>query len=175
MVVSRDLVSLGNFPSRVIAGRSKVALRVSREVQREFLGPGLSPFGNLIMLTLMSWICRVWSTLVWRCIVRSLFYLCSPSSYRGATCFRSFLEYCIGLHYCRIIFTYSFVPFCPYSEVRFSWRALSTALDALWMLVVMSLSWWSGDKRSYSSPGMLLASLRMRSVGSLRGLDSSAS
>ena len=42
-------------------------------------------------------------------------------------------------------------------------------------LVVMALSWWRNGRPSYSSPGMWLASLRMRSVGSLSGLDSSAS
>jgi hypothetical protein len=104
-----------------------------------------------------------------------LFHLCSPSSHRGAKRLRSFLEYSIGLHCYRIILSYSFVLICSCSEVHFPWRALSTALDAFWMLVVMSLSWWSGGRRSYYIPGMLLASLRMRSVGSLRGLDSSAS
>jgi hypothetical protein len=58
--VSRGvLVSLGSFLSSVVAGRIKVALRVSREVQREVLGPALSPFGNLVMITLVGWICRV--------------------------------------------------------------------------------------------------------------------
>ena len=59
--------------------------------------------------------------------------------------------------------------------VRFSSRALSVALEASRMLVAMVLSWWRGGRRSYSSPGLLLVSLRMRSVGSLRGLDSNAS
>ena len=71
MVMSRGGVSLGKFPSFVIDGRSKVALRVSREVRREILGPGLSPFGNLAIITLVGWICRVCSSRVWRCIVRS--------------------------------------------------------------------------------------------------------
>ena len=58
-VVSRGVVSLGSFLSSVVVGRSKVALRVSREVRREVLGPGLSPFGNQAMITLLGWICRV--------------------------------------------------------------------------------------------------------------------
>ena len=37
-VVSRGVVSLGSLLSSVVAGRSKVALRVSREVRREVLG-----------------------------------------------------------------------------------------------------------------------------------------
>ena len=57
MVVSRGVVSLGSFLSSIVAGRSKVALRVSREVRREVLGPGLSPFDNLAMITLVGWIC----------------------------------------------------------------------------------------------------------------------
>jgi hypothetical protein len=99
--------------------------------------------------------------------VRILFQLCSPSSHRGAMCLNSFLWYCIGLYCCRTILSCSFVAICPCSVVRFAWRALSTVLDASRMLMVTSLSWWSGGMRSYSSPGMLLACLRMRSVGSL--------
>ena len=57
MVVSRGVVSLGSFLRCVVAEKSKVALRVSREVRREVLGPGLSPFGNLAMITLVGWIC----------------------------------------------------------------------------------------------------------------------
>ncbi len=56
MVVSRGLVSLGSFLSSVFDERSKVALRISREVRREVLGPDLSPFGNLAMITLVGWI-----------------------------------------------------------------------------------------------------------------------
>ena len=59
MVVSRGVESLGSFMSSVVAGRSKVALRVSREVLRKVLGPGLSPFGNLTMVTLVGWIWSV--------------------------------------------------------------------------------------------------------------------
>ena len=59
MVVSRGVVSLRNFLSSVVVGRSKVDLRVSREVRREVLGAGLSSFGNLAMSTLVGWICKV--------------------------------------------------------------------------------------------------------------------
>ena len=59
MMVSRGVVSLGSFLCFVVVGRSRVALRVSREVRREVLGPGLSPFGNLAMIALVGWICRV--------------------------------------------------------------------------------------------------------------------
>ncbi len=59
MVVSRGVVSLGSFLCSVVAGRNRVALRVSREILREVLGPGLSPFGSLVMITLVGWICRV--------------------------------------------------------------------------------------------------------------------
>ena len=84
MLMSIDVVSEINFLSSVVLGRRRVVLRVSREVRREVLGPGLSPFGNLAMITLVGRICRVRSSLlVWRCIVRSLFHLCSPISHRG--------------------------------------------------------------------------------------------
>ena len=59
MVVSRGVVSEDNLLNSVIAGRSRVALRVSREVRREVLGPGLSPFGNLAMIAVVGWMCRV--------------------------------------------------------------------------------------------------------------------
>jgi hypothetical protein len=59
MVASRGVVSLGSFLCFVVAGRSRVALRVSREVRREVLGPGLSPFCSLAMITLVGRICRV--------------------------------------------------------------------------------------------------------------------
>ena len=81
----------------------------------------------------------------------------------------------MGLHCCWTILSCSFVPICPCIETRLDWRVLSTSIDDSLMLVAMSLSWWRGGRQSYSSPGMWPASLRMRSVGSLRGLDSSAS
>ena len=59
MVVSRDVLSVGNFLISVVAGRSRVVLMVSNEVRREVLGPGLSPFGSLAMITLVCWMCRV--------------------------------------------------------------------------------------------------------------------
>jgi hypothetical protein len=59
MVVSRGVVSLGSFLSSVVDGRSKVALRVSKKVRREVLGPSLSWFCNLAMITLVGWICSV--------------------------------------------------------------------------------------------------------------------
>ena len=67
------------------------------------------------------------------------------------------------------------MPICPCIETRWAWRVLSTSVDAFLMLVVMALSWWRGGRPSYSSLGMGLASLRMRSVGSLSGLGYSAS
>ena len=58
MVTSRGVVSFGSFLSSEVVGRSEVALRIFREVRREVLGPGLSPFGSLAMITLVGW---VWS------------------------------------------------------------------------------------------------------------------
>jgi len=59
MVVSRGVVSEGSFLNSVDAGRSRVALSVYKEVRSEVLGPGLSPFGNLAMITVVGWICTV--------------------------------------------------------------------------------------------------------------------
>ena len=58
-VVSRGWLSVGNILSSVVAGNIRVALRVSSEARREVLGPGLSPFGSLAMITLVGWMCRV--------------------------------------------------------------------------------------------------------------------
>ena len=114
MVASRGVVSLGSsFMCFVVAWRSRVALRVSMEVQSEVLGPGLSPFGILAMLTLVGWICRVHYSLLWRCVVRRLFQLCSPISHMGARCLSSCLEYYIGVHCSRTILSHFFVPICP--------------------------------------------------------------
>ena len=49
MVVSRGVASLDSLLCFVVAGRSSVALSVSREVRRDVLGPGLSPLGSLAM------------------------------------------------------------------------------------------------------------------------------
>jgi hypothetical protein len=54
MVVSRGVVSEGSFLYYVDDGRRRVALSVSMEVRREVLGPGLSPFGNLAMITVVG-------------------------------------------------------------------------------------------------------------------------
>jgi hypothetical protein len=59
MVVCRGLVSLGSFLCSVVADRSSVALRVSREVRRAVLGPVLSPFDSLAMSTFVGEMCRV--------------------------------------------------------------------------------------------------------------------
>jgi hypothetical protein len=59
MVASRGVVSLGSFLCSVVAGRSNVALRVSREVRRAVLGHALSPFGSLAMRTFVGEMCNV--------------------------------------------------------------------------------------------------------------------
>ena len=59
MVVSRGVVSEGNFLNSLDVGRRRVVLSVSMEVRREVLGPGLSLFGNLTMITVVGWMYRV--------------------------------------------------------------------------------------------------------------------
>ncbi len=59
MVVCRGVMSLGSFLCFVVAGRSSVALRVSREVQMAILGLVLSPLGSLAMSTCVGEMCRV--------------------------------------------------------------------------------------------------------------------
>jgi hypothetical protein len=59
IVVHMGVVSLGSFLCSVVAGRSRVALRVSREVRRAVLGPVVSPFGSLAMSTFVGEMCNV--------------------------------------------------------------------------------------------------------------------
>ena len=59
MVVSMGVVSLGSFLCYVVAGRRRVALRVSMEVRRAVLGSVLSPFGSLAMIAFVGGMCRV--------------------------------------------------------------------------------------------------------------------
>ncbi len=54
MVVSSGVVSLGSFLGSMVAERRMMALKLSREVRREVLGPSLSPFGVLAMMTLVG-------------------------------------------------------------------------------------------------------------------------
>ena len=59
MVVSWGVVSLGRFLCSVVEGRSRVALRVSKEVRRAAFGPDLSAFGSLAMSTFVGEMRRV--------------------------------------------------------------------------------------------------------------------
>ena len=59
IVVSRGVVSLGNFLCSMVAGRSSVALRVCREDWRAVLGSVLSPLGSLAMSAFVGEMCRV--------------------------------------------------------------------------------------------------------------------
>jgi len=59
MVVSRGVVSLGSFLCSVVARSSSVALRVSMEIRRVVVGPVLSLFGSLAMITFVFGMCRV--------------------------------------------------------------------------------------------------------------------
>ena len=72
MVVSRGVVSLGSFLCSLVAGRSSVARRVTREVRRAILGPVLSPSGSLAMSAFVDEIWRVYCSFVWCCIVISV-------------------------------------------------------------------------------------------------------
>ncbi len=64
MVVSWGVVSLGSFLCFVVEGRSRVALRVSREVRRAVFGPVLSLFGSLATSTSVGEMWRVLSGVV---------------------------------------------------------------------------------------------------------------
>ncbi len=59
MVVSKGVLSLGNFLCYVVAGSSSVARRVSREVRRAVLGSILSPLGSFAMSAFVGGMWRV--------------------------------------------------------------------------------------------------------------------
>ena len=59
MAVSKGDVSFGSFLCSVVEGRSRMALRVSMEVLREVLLPGLSPLGSRAIITFVGWMCSV--------------------------------------------------------------------------------------------------------------------
>ena len=59
MEVIRGEESFGSFLCYVVEGRSKVARRVSMEVLRDILLPGLSPLGRRAIITLVGWMCSV--------------------------------------------------------------------------------------------------------------------
>ncbi len=59
IVVRRGVVSLGSFLCSMVAGRSSVALRVTRDIWRAGLGPVLSPLGSIAMSTFVGGMCRV--------------------------------------------------------------------------------------------------------------------
>ncbi len=64
MVVSKGAASFGGFLCSVVEGRSRMALRMSMEVLREILLPGLSPLGSRAIITLVDWMCNVTSSFV---------------------------------------------------------------------------------------------------------------
>jgi len=81
----------------------------------------------------------------------------------------------MGLHYWWISASNSLVPIGNWSEWRFSMRASSTACDAAWRLVAISLLSSNGGRFSSYSPLMEPAKRSIRSVGNFSGLDSKAS
>ncbi len=48
------VLGFGSFLRSVVAGRSKVAHRVSMAVRSDVFGPGLSPLGSLASITLVG-------------------------------------------------------------------------------------------------------------------------
>ena len=73
-----------------------MARRVSMEVRRAVLGPGLSPFGSLAKMTLVGWVWRTTSEGLCCWAVIMVFHLKVFSSHKGVRCLRSLLEYCRG-------------------------------------------------------------------------------
>ena len=59
MLVFWGVVSLGSFLCSVVEGRSRLALKVSREARRAVFGPVVSAFGSLAMSTFVGEMCRV--------------------------------------------------------------------------------------------------------------------
>ncbi len=59
MMVNRRVVSLGSFMSSEATGRSRMALRESRDVRKDVLGLVLSPSGSLAMIPQVDCMCSV--------------------------------------------------------------------------------------------------------------------
>ncbi len=59
MVESKGDASFWSFLCSVVDGKSRMALRVSMEVLREVLLPGLSPLGSRATITWVGWMCSV--------------------------------------------------------------------------------------------------------------------
>ena len=131
--------------------------------------------GSLASMTLVGemWY-EAFGMVVWWEVIR----LCHVNvfiSHSGARCLRSVLEYSRSLQLCRTSLSYSFVPGCSCSVLRFSCLVWSIVLDAHRMMVAMSLYWCILGRFSNSNSNSVDARRRMRSVGSLRWLVSRAS
>ncbi len=81
----------------------------------------------------------------------------------------------MGWHCCRTNVSYSLVPMVHWMVCRFWWRMSSVVCEASRMDVAMALSLVRGGGLSRCRFVMVLARRSTRSVGSLSGLDSSAS
>ncbi len=81
----------------------------------------------------------------------------------------------MGWHCCLLNVSYSLVPMEQGMLCRVWWRVSSTACEASLIVVDMSLSLVRGGRLSRCRFVMVLARRSTRSVGSFRGLDSSAS
>ena len=108
-------------------------------------------------------------------VVRIVFHLCVSTAHKEAKCLRSMFEYWSGLQFCRTSLSYSFVPCWHWIVCMLSIRMESVACEADLKLDAISFSRYSRGRLSRARPRMVLASLRVRSVGSLSGFDSRAS
>ena len=81
----------------------------------------------------------------------------------------------MGWQCCLTSVSYSLVPMVHWMVFRFWWRVSYVACEAKRMDVAMALSLMRGGRLSRRRFVMVLARRSTRSVGSLRGLDSSAS
>ena len=87
------MLAFGSFLCSVLAGRSRVALKVSMDVRSVVFGPGLSPFGSFASITLVGelWYEASRESVWWEVISLCHVYVFVCQS--GARCLRSLLEY----------------------------------------------------------------------------------
>ncbi len=137
-----ESVDIRSFLCCVVAGSSRVSRSVSREVRSAILGPGLSPF---ISLAIMTSVGDMWYVGLAGFVSCDVIRVCHGRvfvSQSGARCLSSLLEYCMGLQCCRTSFSYDVEPIWPYSVLLVCCIVWSMCCEAGRRVVAISFSLW---------------------------------
>ncbi len=175
MVCVATVVGLGSFVGSWDAGWVSVVARADRATSNLGWGRGLSPVCSFACAALAFSICICFCSHVVVCDSSILDQSLSPSSHRGAKCFRSLSEYRRGWHRVRSSLAYYFV--CSFLVMCFRRVALimSTSSEAARMVFAIWFSVCMLLMCSNSAPGISLIYVNTRRVGSLACVASCAS